>query len=833
MSSNVENTLGTQKKFSPNPQGVYEKRLTSLPITQTSGAGTQESQLARAFGLLGDSLMAEGQSSLERQKKVGIAEADRIARGTSEKDMRDLTAIDILQTYGNHGLSDNPYAVATVEKMRGTYFAARAKDEYNTSRQSEEPAKTADEEVNRFNKFQQEFYGKVVGKTSDVTAFQKGFYENHVADQADFAGKRLGEIETERKQIAQGSIQASLGEVTAKAHLMTPEELTQAVSDVFADTRLIGFTIPERVKLAREMALDLAQSTGDYDKIQAMADKVVIGAKPDGSPVLLGQNLSLHDIQQLAAQRTSQMFGENVQKSIEELLGMTPEETNAKYAEWEKTDRPWFNVMTPYRDNIYKQQKILEQKKLAARFAVQEQQYIKDQKDVIYTQQYQAYIAGNDTDSSGTQVATTVSDLPGVPFQHRNSDGILVNKIEPLTKEYVNAKAANQVRWITNDITIGSDEKARRILKVLEWGPHKSFTDSVKTQIVNAIDSISVDKLGNDANGQLVLPEQVQLAFQMNNVDPDTWHKVIGEEASSRVELIQLLAQANNGDLRKAVGLYAQGRERANDREFTRRMDADVMDRLALTSLSGFQDLQGNDVKINVSLAANRSVMERVETLAKWQVYCGLSPEKAVEAAKTAAQKTHYVWRDTAIPRSIFNSINSPERVKVGQAVLDYYFDSFIQSADVEPSFVLATFDVNRGIFRLAGGGGYVHYSLKEIADTGNKFLSELRESPQGVSLEEARKLQKAKVAIPNPENGPKGLSQNALTNMQRNWEKNTGIAQPTGGIHYEIPSPDGMSISEIDNTSLSDHPEGNSPPLWKILRWKASGNNPYYNPYK
>jgi hypothetical protein len=741
MANKVEAALGTQQRFTANPQGVYEKRLGGLSIIP-SAAGSQESQLARAFGLLGDSLTKEAQSKQTRQQKVGIAEADRIARGTSDKDMKDLTAIDILQTYGDHTLSDNPYAVATVEKMRGTYFGARVKDEYNTWRQSQEPTKNADEEIARFNKFHQEAYGKAVSKTSDPTAFQKGFFESHIADQADFAGKRLGELEVERKQIATGSIQASLGGVTSKARLMAPEDLTKAASDVFADTRLTGFSIPERVKMAREFAIDLVQATGgDYAKIEAMADKVVIGSKPDGTPVRLSDNLNMHDISQMAEQKTSQVFGEKVQKSLEDLQGMTKEEANAKYAEWQQSDPHWFNVMIPFRDNVYNYHKSQEAKKLAAKFASWEQEHIKAQSSSILKSQYRSFLAGETKDASGKVVAASYGDLPKITYKHRDKDGNLVDKTKDWTVEEVNSFVDEQLKAIMSNPNTDSQRKTAESMKLLDWGPASHYKDSVKMQLNNAIDTMTVDKLPTNDNGQAQLSDQLQSAMQMYQTDPEMFYKMMGADVSHKLETIQLLSQANSGDLKQAVGLYAQGRDRAKDKAFTKESDLNVMDRLATASLSGFLDLAGNSVSIKTGLAGNRSVMERVEGLAKWLAYTGMDPSEAVESAKAAAQKTHYVWKDTAIPRSIFNGINSPDRVKVGQQVLEYYLEKFVGDTRADPKNVTTTFDVNRGVFRITGGGGYAHYNLNDIAYSGNYLLSQPQETPVAVTLEEAREL--------------------------------------------------------------------------------------------
>jgi len=133
--------------------------------------------------------------------------------------------------------------------------------------------------------------------------------------------------------------------------------------------------------------------------------------------------------------------------------------------------------------------------------------------------------------------------------------------------------------------------------------------------------------------------------------------------------------------------------------------------------------------------------MERVQGLAKWLAYSGMDVEQAIDTAKTTAQKTHYVWKDTAIPRAIFNGINSPDRVKVGQQVLDYYYDKFQKDTGVASDHISATFDVNRGTFRLTGGGGYATYSLNDIAYSGNYILSQPQAAPPGVTLDEALAL--------------------------------------------------------------------------------------------
>ncbi|GBG55154.1 hypothetical protein SPFL3102_03584 [Sporomusaceae bacterium FL31] len=734
MANNVENAIGTQRQFTPNPQGTYEKRL-QAPTFRPSSAGTQGSQLAAALGLFGNAVMAEGQSKLERDQKYGVAEATRISRGTTEDDMKKLTSIDILQTYGDKALSENPWAVATVEKMKGTYFGARAKDEYNALRQSEEPAKTADEEVTRFNKFHQEYFGKNAENATDLTAFRAGFFDNHLADQAEFAAKRSGELEVERKGIAQGSVQASLGEIVAKAPTLHQEDLVKQVSDTFADTRLLGFSIPERVKLAREMAIDLAQSTGDYGSIEALGKNVVIGSRPDGTKVMLGEVLNTHDVQQLAEQKTSQLFGAGVQDSITKLQGMTKEEVNATYEKWRVENPHWFNVMSPFRDNIFHYQTQMEQKKLAATFAQAEQQYVVSQSSSILNNQLRAYLAGSTKDGAGHVVAASFGDLPKIKYQHRNSSGILEEKSKTLDSEDVNMFVDSELQKIMSNTQWDSQRKTAEAMKLLKWGPAKSYTDSVKMQLNNAIDTMTVDKLPLGDDGKARLSDQLQSAVQMYNTNPEDFYEMMGSEVTHKLEAVQLLSQANGGDIKTAIGLYAQGRDRAKDKEFTKVTDMSIMDRLASTSLSGFMDLQGNSVDVKVSAAGNRSVMERVEGLAKWLAYAGTDPAEAVEQAKATAQKTHYIWKDTAVPRSIFNGINSPQRVQVGQQVLDYYYGKYLKDTGVDPQFVTTTYDNKRGVFRITGGGGYVTYSLNDIAYSGNYILEHPPETPQGVSL--------------------------------------------------------------------------------------------------
>lgn len=744
MPTNTTNALGVQRNFSPDPKAVYQKNLIGTPASFGNGGTSAGMQLAQALGVLGSALQNEAVASEGRKEKLGIAAAEEIVKGQTPENLHKLSAIEMLQNYGHFDVSDNPYAISMIEKMRGKYFGSKIKDEYTAYRSERQLPKTADEEITQYNTFVQQRFSGLQGVSSDLTAFRKGFFDNDLANQLDVAHTRHKELNDERKAIVKGSTQAAFGEVNGKALGMPVETVIKAYNEIFADARLTGSTIPERMELAKGALKEYAMQTGNADKIDEIAKKVVIGVDREGKSVSLSSVLDTFDFKNIASQRQTHMYGERVQEAISRLTKGTKEEANAQYELWKKTDPTFFNSMLPYRDNIFQAQLKREEKDKIRLLNDNTKAHLTNASFAVLDQQFRAANGGMTHDASGRRVATSPGDLPKIKYTHYNVDGSTVEKEQTISDEHVTAYIDYQLGQLKANTNMTPEQRGAAVVTLLSSPIAEKYAKTVKMQMEAALDTLTVDKLGKAENGTAKLTGILEDTFSWYRTNPEAFYKVFGSSASEKLETVQTLAQAT-GDIREAVGLYAQGRERAKDAKFVRDTKNNLAERLGSTvTVSGFQDLAGNDASIKVNLATNRSVMERIEKLATTLIYSGQDPEQAIEYATATARKTHRIWRDTAIPLSAFNGINSEDRGKVGAQVLDYYLSKFKENTGVKAdAAITTTFDIDRGVFRIAGGGGFVTYTLNDIAYSGNYILANQTKPVEApaVTMEEVNKL--------------------------------------------------------------------------------------------
>lgn len=743
MPTQTANALGVQRNFSPDPKAIYQKQLVGTPASVGNGAASAGMQLAQSLGILGNALQNEAVAYEGRREKLGIAAAEEIVKGQTPENLHKLSAIEMLQNYGHFDVSDNPYAISMIEKMRGKYFGAKIKDEYTAYRSERQLPKTPDEELNQYTQFVQQRFTGLQGVSSDLTAFRKGFFDNDLANQLDVAHTRQKELEVERKAIVKGSTRAAFGEVNGKAMGMPVETVIKAYNEIFADARLTGSTIPERMEIAKGALKEYAMQTGNAGKIDEIAKGVIIGVDREGKSVSLASVLDTFDFKNIASQRQTHMYDERIQEAISRLSKGTKEDANAQYKLWQQSDPTFFNSMLPYRDNIFQAQLKREEKDKIRLLNDNTKSHLTNASFAILDQQFKAATGGMTHDASGRRVATSPGDLPKIKYTHYNVDGSTVEKEKSIDDEHVTAYIDYQLGQLKANTNMTPEQRGAAVVTLLASPIAEKYAKTVKMQMETALDTLTVDKLGKAENGTAKLTGILEDTFSWYRTNPEAFFRIFGEQASSKLEAIQTLAQAT-GDIREAVGLYAQGREQSKDKEFVRQTRQNVLREISSQTLDGFQDLAGNSEMINTALAGNRSIMARVEALAESLVYTGMSTKQALASAKEAARKTHRVWRDTAFPLSAFNGINSEDRGRIGAQVLDYYLKKFVADTGVAERHVISTFDTDRGAFRLTGGGAFVTYNLNDIAYSGNYILSQQSESPSTPSpltLEELERL--------------------------------------------------------------------------------------------
>lgn len=186
MATNTSNAIGLAKQFSPQEQQVYQQRLQGLQTNYNIFAHRDYNSetLAQGFKALGLTLNTFVSNKDEQDLKIAQALAPQAYKNNADR--HKLTAVAMLANVGGYDLSDNPYAVSIIDKLRGVELNSKINADYNEYRQTKRLAGTAEEELQSYSEFYQQaldgYQYDNKGVVSNQYAFESGLHNDRLTD---------------------------------------------------------------------------------------------------------------------------------------------------------------------------------------------------------------------------------------------------------------------------------------------------------------------------------------------------------------------------------------------------------------------------------------------------------------------------------------------------------------------------------------------------------------------------------------------------------------------------------------------------------------------------
>jgi len=703
--------------------GTYQKQLTSPSFTpQDSGGG---SQLAQALGVGASALADSLQKQEARNEKVGVYEAEQIINGKTPDDIAKLNAIDMIGTHNPDAqLQDNPYAIATIEKMRGQFLAANSNDEYNTWRATQPKVKTAQEELTRDNDFMNTRHSDLTATSTNVNAFNVGFNEKQPAQELMVASQQRTEHATELKAIQKGATQGSLASLVSTATSLEPTDFTTQMQGIMDKARISWMSPADRVELLQQSAIDIAKGSGEARYLDALGD-VQVGTNDTGDAIHAKDVIDMNPIKQMAAQRTANIFGERVQSDLEKLQKMNHAQQNEYFANLQATDPQQYESMLKYRHSAYTYYD--EQQKIKAKAALKAQANSAAQSQMASNirQQIEAWKSNNLKDAGGRVVASSPGGLPPITISEMDENGNLVTKKLAYDSATLNNAASSELSAIQGRDDLTDDEKGVQALHLLSFPPFTDFRKAVENQFTTAIDGVTVKQLETDPQGWVDVNGQTLSTLKMYRVDPDGFQKAFGEQLTLKTAMIQALADGSGGDYARGLSMYAQGRANLQDPKFVSATNTAITKELTDNPPSGFNDLNGNSGDLGDFASNNRYAAKLMEDQMLVLMASGQSMDAARSNAIDALSKTHSVYETTLIPNNMFNDIptSNDDKASVGKQVLDYYLDDFLKSSGMARESVTIEYDPRSKAITFGGPNQFKSYNMNDIGYSGGQIL--------------------------------------------------------------------------------------------------------------
>lgn len=272
----VSGSIGTAQQFMPNAPQVYQQNLSNVasvgaPMARFTNASDM---LATGLSQLGVAWRQYTHDEEERKEKIAKAVAPQLYSSLTEEQKEGLTTRQLLATSGKFNLQDNEYAVATIDRMRGTEMGKRIESDWQIYDDQHKQQPDLPRQFNTFDEFYEARLKDYMAEENieNQYAFQNGLEEQHIATKMavydTFTKRKENQLKLERIN----GITAMVGDFARNNPNISVEEgepYLQAILTNIRETATSDSNL--EYKLLGNVA-DAISKTGNADLVSAFGE---------------------------------------------------------------------------------------------------------------------------------------------------------------------------------------------------------------------------------------------------------------------------------------------------------------------------------------------------------------------------------------------------------------------------------------------------------------------------------------------------------------------------------------------------------------------------------
>lgn len=376
MPTPISGAIGTQRQFTPQPDAGYVGRYAGVSPVNISASTNRSDQLAQNLSQLTAALSSYRVSHEGYLNDTGSIDAERMVRGESEESIRKLNAIDAAQQEGFADALSNPYFKAHAERLRGGFLSTVMKNAYD-EKYAMTPARTAQEEANRYNQFARDWQKTNLSGDSapvNMTAFASGFNENQLVNMGNLmATWEKKNYENEVKTVLSAA-ESKLEDIILNAPDLSKTNgvVTDKAQEAVNDVRLMGLPL----EFKRKLVLDFAEKfikLGYIDgtRLAQMMERITVQTSFDGTEMKASDLLPMATLKGMADDYHAQFHTQEKYDWVQtHIKNGTLSEAMAEVAEAEHTRPAWareHNALIPSIESGIEQKKREEERAMRAR----------------------------------------------------------------------------------------------------------------------------------------------------------------------------------------------------------------------------------------------------------------------------------------------------------------------------------------------------------------------------------------------------------------------------------------------------------------------------------
>ena len=635
MPTDISNTLGTARQFTPQPDNQYQGRYQSIVASRVSPHDTSRSAtLANNMERLNVALQGYAVNHEKYLNDTGAVAADKFINSKNPEDLKRINIIDAAQQEGYADVMANPYFMAHAEDLRGQLLAKQLKTEYD-NQYAMTPAKSMAEEQERYNKFLSDWRENNltgVHAPANLNAFNKGFYEAQPLNMLKLTSDWTQKKYKEDVLTTMASAQSKLGDVIENSVelLKTNGAMTKSVQEIFNEVRLMGLPPEYRVKLLDDFATQIIQ-TGHLDakRLEQMMDNITVQTSMDGTITKASDllNMQTYKTYAVAFQKqfmdkwkwnTIDKFAKMGQKGIDEVF---------KAQAWVKENDPdnasiWAEITPAVITQVKRNE---EEKKANARAMLSARKQAGE--NAIKSQNMIGAI--NTWLNNGTMYnGQTISSLS-------------------IDKEELNRIIPNILQGL---IAQGDVKKAMRLMDMPQMN---ALRNDISADVAYKLDCITPDNV--DSVDQSIIS---LLQFTANN--PNSVERIFGSEVGNRARILRSLFDFHNGDMSATLKDFAVYNIADKDKKEGYKQQTHNILISTGYKVGGVTHLTDDDGGANnyypsttIDIAGNPEFESAVNNLATLFCLQGLSPWDAVNKAGATISNNYLVYHTGAFPKGV------------------------------------------------------------------------------------------------------------------------------------------------------------------------------------
>lgn len=274
MATDIKNAIGLEKQFRPMPDAVYQKKL-NKPEFGTN-IGTQRDygaeRFAHSLGVIGDALWNEALANENRQKnQAKLINAQAMVAGKSANDLRNFDLMSNLQHAGGYDQTDNPYAIALLEKAMGEQAANNAMEQYLTDNEGKVP-KSSEDAVQAYQGYLQKQKEEMGDSLVNPEAFDYGLNKANFENSYKISDIARQAIKNDRQATGQRTIATRFQKFMTNTKEMSSTRFKSDLAPLVREASLYFDTPEQASKFWNELFTTNGKLFTDASQLDAIND---------------------------------------------------------------------------------------------------------------------------------------------------------------------------------------------------------------------------------------------------------------------------------------------------------------------------------------------------------------------------------------------------------------------------------------------------------------------------------------------------------------------------------------------------------------------------------